>query len=90
MNLAALLMALAAPIAKRIMIALGFGLVSFAGVSVALNSLLTSAKNAWGGTPADVLNILQLSGSNTAFSIIAGAMVARVGLLAVKRLQQLI
>lgn len=88
-TLAAFFMALVGPIAKRVMLSLGFGLVSYAAISTAVNALLGSAKSAWAGMGGDVLALVQLSGANTAVSIIAGAIVAKVALMAVTKLQLL-
>lgn len=88
-TIAAFLMALVGPVAKRVLLSLGFGLVSYAAIATAVNSLLGSAKSAWGGMTGDVLSLVQLSGANTAVSIIAGAIVAKVALMAVTKLQLL-
>ncbi len=83
------LMSLVGPVVKRILVSLGVGLVSYAAISTAVNALLGSAKSAWGGMSGDVLSLVELSGANTAISIIAGAIVAKVALMAVTKLQLL-
>lgn len=80
------LVALAAPAVKRALIALGIGVVSYGAVSVALASALTAARSAWGGLGGEALQLVQLAGVNTAASIMAGALIARVGLQFTKRL----
>lgn len=86
MALAAFLGAIAAPLARKVLTGLGFGIVSFAAISTALNAALDQAKTAWAGLGGDSLSLIQMSGAATALSVIAGALVARVGLLALKRL----
>jgi len=88
-TIAAFLMSLVGPVAKRVLLSLGFGLVSYAAISTAVNSLLGSARSAWGGMSGDVLALVELSGASTALSIIAGAIVAKVALMAVTKLQLL-
>jgi hypothetical protein len=83
------LVGLAAPAVRQILISLGIGVVSFAALSTALNLALSSAKSAFSGFTGDALNLFMLSGAHTALSIIAGAMVARVALIQLKRFQVL-
>lgn len=84
---AALLTALASPIARQVMISLGLGVITFAGVDVAVNSILGQAKTAWAGSfTGDVAQLLAMAGANTALSIIAGAIIARVSMMVLKRI----
>lgn len=83
------LASLAAPIVKRAMVALGFGLVSYAAMTLALNAALGAAKNAWAGLAGfpEALQLVQMAGVNTAASIIAGALVARVAMQSLKKFE---
>lgn len=81
------LVGLAGPVVKRIMSALGVGIVSYAALSAALNSALSAAKGAWGGLTGDALGLVQLAGIPDAMSIIAGALIARVSLMVLKRFE---
>ena len=90
MNLSAVMMALAGPLAKQVLMALGFGIVSFVGLDLALGAMLSAAKSAWAGSlSADVAAYVAMSGANTGLSLIAGAMVARVAMFATKALRLL-
>lgn len=81
-------LALVGPAARQIMISLGVSLVSYLGVSVAVNSMLSQAKAAYAASQsADVANMVAMSGVNTALSIIAGAIIGRLSMLAIKRFQ---
>lgn len=85
MNFAALLMALGGPIARQVMVALGFSLVTFAGADVAVSSLLGQARNAWSsGLGGDVAAYLAMGGFNHGLSLVAGAIVGRVALMSLK------
>ena len=86
MSLAGLITSLAGPVARRGAAALGLGLVSYVGVSAALNVLLDLVKAQWSSIGPDIATFLAMGGVNTAVSIIAGAMVARVALMSFKRL----
>lgn len=81
------LVGLAGPIVRKALTALGFGLVSYAAIATALNAALDAAKSAWGGLGGDSLALIQMSGASTALSIIAGALVARVALMSLKKLE---
>lgn len=83
------LVSLAGPIIKKILITLGIGLVSYAALSVALNQAISSAKAAWGGLGGDSLGLIQLAGVPDAISIVVGAVLARVAMQSVNKLQLL-
>ena len=78
--------AIAGPVAKRVLAALGIGVISYVGISTALNSMLDQALAAWSGLAGEALQLVQLAGVNTAASIYAGALVARVSLMALSKL----
>lgn len=86
-GLGTFLVALAGPIAKKVMISLGFGVVSYAAVSVALAAVLSEAKNAWGGLGGEALALIQMAGIGVAASIYAGALTARLALQTLKKLE---
>lgn len=78
----------AGPIAKRVMVSLGLSVVTFAGVSVAVTGLLSAAKAAWaGGMVGTVAQLVAMAGVNTALSIIAGGIIGRITMIALKRIQ---
>jgi len=83
------LVSLAGPAAAKILAALGVGIVSYAALSAALATALSSAKAAWGGLAGDALALIQMSGASTALSIVAGALLARLAFQAVKRFEVL-
>jgi hypothetical protein len=85
MPFAAFLMALVAPLARQILVSLGIGLITFVGMDAAIGGALSAAKSSLSGLPAAVTSVLALAGFFTAFSIIAGAMVARVSLMSLKK-----
>jgi Protein of unknown function (DUF2523) len=81
------LVSLAAPFVRKALLSLGVGVVSYAAVSTALTAVLSAAKSAWSGLAGDALALIQIAGVNTAASILAGALTARVALQVVKRFE---
>lgn len=81
--------AIAGPVVKRALTALGFGVVSYAAMTAALNAALSAAKQSWAGLSGfpEALALIQMAGVSTALSIIAGALVARVALQSLKKLE---
>lgn len=86
MGLSAFFMLLAGPLAKRVLTALGIGLVSFVGMSAAVGAILNEARAGWGGMNADVAVYVAMSGANVGLSLIVGAILGRVSLMALKKL----
>lgn len=86
MNLGAFLSAAVGPLAKRVLQALGIGIISFAGLSAALNGVIDAVKSNWGGVTGQLLDLMQLAGFNTAIGIILGAMVAKLSFTLTERL----
>lgn len=87
MGIGSWLVALAGPIARRVLLSLGLGVVTYVGLDVALSAALSSAKASLGALPADIAALLAIAGVNTAASILAGALTARVAMIALKRFE---
>ncbi len=85
--------ALVAPLAKKVLVGLGVGVITYAAVSTALSAALSAAKAAWsafgGGAFTEALALAQMAGIPTAASILAGALVANVALEFGKRIGKL-
>jgi len=86
MNIGAFLGAAAGPLARRVLQALGIGIISYAGLAVALNAAIGELKTAWGGLGGPTLQIIQLAGFHHAVGIICGAMVAKLSFSVTERL----
>jgi len=80
------LAAVAGPIAKRVLVSLGVGVLTVAGVQSMITAALNAAKDAMGGLSGEVLQILALSGAFSAVSIIAGGLTAAGTVIAFKKL----
>lgn len=89
-SISALLMGLAGPIAKQVLLSLGFSVVTYVGVDSTVEFLLGQARTVWaGGMAGDVGQYVALSGVNTGLSMLAGAISGRVALFATKSLRLL-
>ena len=86
-TLAAWLVGLAGPIVSRVLAQLAIGYVTYKGLDTAISALLSSARAAWTGMGGDIAAFIAMSGLNTCVSIIAGAVVARVAMIPLKRLR---
>lgn len=71
-------MSMVAPVVVRAVIALGFTAVTFTGVTLVTNQLITMAQTNWSAMPTAVLQLASLSGLPESLGLIAGAFVARL------------
>lgn len=85
MNVGSWLVALGAPLIRKILVSLGVGVITYTGMQSIVSNVLSSAKAAWYGFPVDILALVNLAGVGTAFSIIAGAFTARLSLSLLQR-----
>lgn len=82
MTWAALIMALVGPVVVRAVIALGFTAVTFTGVTLAINNLVTMAQSNWSALPLTVIQLSSLSGIPEFLGMVFGAVVARAAMWA--------
>ena len=87
MPLAAWIVSLVGPVVARVLAQLSIAVVTYKGLDVAIKSLLSYARSSWSGIPADIAAYIAMSGINTALSIVAGAIVAHVALIPLKRMR---
>jgi len=71
------------PLAIRILMAIGFASVSFAGVTAAFTALISSAQSSWSALPLAVLQLASICGIPSCLGLIFGAGMARITLWAV-------
>lgn len=84
-TIAALLMSLVGPMARRVLLSLGIGVVSYVGVDAAVTAALDSVRSALSGLSGDALQIMALSGIFQGLGIMAGGIMARVSMMVLKR-----
>ncbi len=76
----------AGAIAKHVLIALGMGIISTAGVTVALNSLLDTAHAQYNSLGGYIQALVGLAGFGYALGILAGAMTFRAAMMITSRI----
>lgn len=89
MPLAPFFMALAGPIARQILLALGIGIVTYAGLSASVSALISQSATAINSLPAQAAQLFGLAGGFEALSLIAGGIMFRVSMIALKRFKLL-
>lgn len=87
MNIAAWLLSIAGPIVTRVLIQLGVGVVSYAAVVAAVNTLISKARGNYDNLPSDILQVFAIAGFNDAFGIVVAAIMARLSIQVWKRFQ---
>jgi len=70
------------PLAKKLLVALGIGTITYTGFDAAFGALRDQVISNYGSMPANVAGIISLTGLGQALGIILGAMAGRVGLVA--------
>jgi hypothetical protein len=83
---AAFLLAIAGPLARKVMFSLGIGVVAFVGLDLAVSGMLDAARAAWAGMAGDIAAYLAIAGVHKAMAIIGGAITARIAMVAMKRI----
>jgi hypothetical protein len=84
-SIAAFLTAMAGPLATRVLVSIGVGVVSYVGLDMAVTAQLDAARQVWGQQNSGVLTYLAMAGVNKALSILAAGVMARLAIVAVKR-----
>lgn len=80
-TLAAFLLSMVQPLIGRILVALGFSVVSFVGFQAMFDQIAAQAQGAYGSLPGDVAGLASLAGFPEALGIIFGALATRVALI---------
>lgn len=74
------------PLAKKVLIMLGIGFVTYEGLSLLANNAIQAAQANWSQLSITSLQMLSLMGAPDALGIICGALVARVSFIAFGKL----
>lgn len=77
-------------LAKKVLASLGFGLITFAAISTALNTALGYAQSAYAGLPGYAAAFAGLAGVGTGLGMVAAALVFRASYLALPKLGMLV
>ena len=80
-TLAAFLISMVTPLVGRVLVALGFSVVSYVGFDAMFTQIANQAANAYAGLPSAVLGLAGLAGLPQALGILFGALATRVALI---------
>ena len=80
------LLALATPLVKRVLIALGIGVITYAGIDTAFSLVTSQIQSNLGGITGDLANLIALSGTYESIGIILAAISARLSFAAVSKM----
>lgn len=81
------LASVSAPIAQRVLVGLGFGVVTYVGLDVVMTQIKDGVLANLGLIPADSYALLSLCGFPTAVGIVLGALTCRFSMIQLKSLQ---
>lgn len=85
-NLFAFLLAAAWPIAKKVLVMLGIGMITYSTITPLVNSVIAAAQSNFGQMTGAALQLCSLGGIPQVMGIISGALVARVSFIAAGKL----
>lgn len=86
MQLAAYLLLLVGPLARRVMIALGLGVISYAGLTLIGDQIKDAVIANYGAIAPVPLQLLNMLGAGEALGIVLGGIIARAAFSAVSRI----
>jgi hypothetical protein len=78
MNIGVWILSLVQPLMSRILVALGFSVVSIVGLDAIFTQLKAQLSADFAALPADMLNLFLLAGGGTGLGIIFGAMTTKL------------
>lgn len=85
-NIAVWLLALAWPLAKKVLVALGIGVVTYGGLQYVGAQVSGAVQSSYGALGGYTLDILNLAGIGESMGITLGAINARIALVAVGKI----
>lgn len=84
--LGSFLMAMAGPLAARVLVSLGIGWITYEGVVYVAQQIQTQIQGLWAQLPSSFLGLSGLCGFTEAMGLVLGGIVARASLYAAARL----
>lgn len=85
-NFGAFLLGLAGPLARRVMLSLGLGVISYAGLLAVASQVSSQITAKYSTLSGSVLDLLNLIGFGQAVGIIIGAVIARAAFGAISKI----
>jgi hypothetical protein len=90
MKLGTWLLALLEPMLAKILVSLGFSVVTSTGMDAVISGLKSSLVASFNTLPPDWLNVFQLAGGGTALGIVFGAMTTKLLLWSIQNTTRLL
>lgn len=84
--LGAFLTASVVPLVKKVLLALGLGTITYAGLQTAFDAAQGQVISHYGAMSGGTLQLVNLAGVGQAIGIILGALAARVGIAALSKI----
>lgn len=72
--------------ARKVLAALGLGVISYTAISTGFNALVSYTRTQYDGIAPDILALMGLGGIGQALGIIVGAMTFKIAFLAVQKM----
>ena len=85
MDISSWLSDMAKPIATRVMVALGFGTVTYTGASAGIDAAINAVRSSLGGLTGDIATLFAMSGFFDAIAISTGSLVTAVAMMTLKK-----
>lgn len=85
-NFAVFLLGLVTPLVRKALVALGLGVVSYAGLTFVAGQVRDAVIANYGTISGSVLDLLNLLGAGQALGIILGGIIARAAFAAISRI----
>lgn len=90
MKIGTFLLSLLQPALAKILLSLGFSVVSIVGMQALLTQLKTSLVSSFSSLPADALSLFLLAGGGVALGIVFGALTTKLLLWQIQRSTQIL
>lgn len=88
-GIAAWLMALMTPLAKQVLVGLGFGIVTYAGVDAAFSTIITMMQAQMGSAVPEYMVYMKMSGIVEAMGLILSALAFKISIMQMSKLVKL-
>lgn len=85
-NIAAFLLALCIPLVKKVLVGLGVGIVTYAGLTAIGNQITSAIQASWGDMGSSTLAILYLGGAPQSVGIVLGSISGRIAFISLGKI----
>ncbi len=86
-TLSAFLLSITGTLASRVLVSLGFGIISYAALSTLAQTVISQAQASYSAINSTILQLLNLGGVGQFLGILAAGLTTRAAMTAIKRLR---